>query len=84
MGLAILVLFLIVWAGYSIVKKIIPPDPPIDDLDTYAKRLMQCRNQKEKKRFIRQDAARRRAELLNKQKAAKEKAEEDKKQNGSR
>ena len=60
MSLLATVLILIVWAICAIIRKLTPPDPPIDDMDKYLKELMQCRNQKERRKFIKQDAARRR------------------------
>ena len=60
MSLLATVLILMVWAIYGIVRGLTPSDQPIDDIDKHCKGVMQCGNQKERRKFIKQDAARRR------------------------
>lgn len=60
MSLLVVVLILIVWAIYGIVRALTPSDPPIDDIDAHCRKVMQSGNQKQARQFIKQDAARRR------------------------
>ena len=60
MSLVAVVLILLVWAVYGIARAIKPSDPYIDDINEHCKSVMQRSNIKERKKYIRQDAARRR------------------------
>lgn len=60
MSLAITVFILLVWVGYSIIQKLTPPDPPIENIDEHLRQLMQYSNQHQRRKFIKVDAKRRR------------------------
>lgn len=60
MSLAITIIILLVWAVYSIIQKLTPPDPPIENIDEHLRQLMQCSNQQQRRKFIKADAKRRR------------------------
>ena len=65
MSLLAVVLILIFWACYAIIKKAIPQDPPIGDMEAHLRQL-QSLDPKMRRAFIRQDAKRRRAALKEK------------------
>ena len=60
MSLLIVLLLLLIWAVYCIIKNATPHDPPIDNIEEHTLKLMQLSNQKERRKFIKQDAQRRR------------------------
>lgn len=63
MELLAVVLILIVWAVYGIYKKATPNDPPIENMEEHLNQIMRLSTPQERRRFIRQDAARRRAAM---------------------
>lgn len=54
MYLVAVVVILLVWGIYALVKHFTPPAPPIDDLDEHIKTLSQMNSQKERQRYLRQ------------------------------
>lgn len=60
MSLALTVISLLVLAVYALIKKLTPPDPPIEDMDEHMKHVLQCSNQDQRRKFITADAKRRR------------------------
>ena len=60
MSLALTVISLTVLAVYALIKKLTPPDPPIEDIDEHMKHVMQCSNQDQRRKYIKTDAKRRR------------------------
>ncbi len=54
MYLIAVVVILLVWGIYALVKSFSPPAPPIDDLDEHIKTLSQMNSQKERQRYLRQ------------------------------
>jgi len=60
MWLIIVVLILIVLLIYKIVTGLTPNDPPIDDIETHSRKVMQFSNKKRARQFIKDDAKRRR------------------------
>ena len=60
MHLLIVILILIAWAIYGIIKSATPQDPPIDDINEYCRKISNCRGKAEARQFIKQDAIRRR------------------------
>lgn len=73
MDLLVVILILIVWAIYSIVQKLTPPDPPFTDEEfkVFLDQVSVIPGQKAKRKFIKQDAARRRARLEEKRRNMK-------------
>ncbi|GEM_PF-5490036 len=67
MELALIIIFFLVWGGSAIVRKLTPPDPPIDDMTKHLETVMKLSTPKERRDFIKRDAARRRANLYNNQ-----------------
>lgn len=60
MSLAITVFILLVWFGYSIIQRITPPAPPIENIDEHLRQLMQYSNQQQRQKFIKTNAKRQR------------------------
>ena len=60
MSLALTVISLLVLAIYALIKKLTPPDTPIEDIDEHMKHVMQCSNQDQRRKYIKTDAKRRR------------------------
>lgn len=73
MDLLVVILILIVWGIYGIVQKLTPPDPTFTDeeLKEHLEQLSRIPDPKAKRKFIKQDAARRRARLEEKRRNMK-------------
>ena len=73
MDLLVVILILIAWAIYGIVQKLTPPDPPFTDeeFNVFIDQLSRIPDPKAKRKFIKQDAARRRARLEEKRRNMK-------------
>lgn len=54
MYLVAVVVILLVWGIYALIKSFTPPAPPIDDLDKHIRTLSQMNSQKERQRYLRQ------------------------------
>lgn len=52
MYLAVVILILLVWAGYGIKEALTPPAPPIKDLDSHVKIVTQMGSQKERQKYL--------------------------------
>ncbi len=53
MYLVVVILILLVWAGYGIKEALTPPAPPIKDLDSHVKTVTQMGSQKERQKYLR-------------------------------
>lgn len=52
MHLVIVILILLVWAVYGIKESLIPPEPPIKDLDNHIKTITQMDSQEERQKYL--------------------------------
>ncbi len=54
MALVVVVVILIIWAGYGFKQALTPRTPPIENLDEHIKTITQMDSQKERKKFLKQ------------------------------
>lgn len=53
MYLIVVVLILLVWAGYGIWSALTPPAPPIEDMDAHLKKIQSLGSQKDRQKYLR-------------------------------
>lgn len=53
MYLAVVVVILLVWAGYGIIKALQPAEPPIPDMEEHLKYLQSLPNAEARRRYLR-------------------------------
>lgn len=52
MYLLVVVLILLAWAGYGIINKTQPNNPPIEDMEKHLKYIQSLPNQKARKKYL--------------------------------
>lgn len=52
MYLVVVILILLIWAGYGIIKSLQPPKPPIPDMKEHLKIIQNLPNQKERQKYL--------------------------------
>ena len=52
MYLVVVILILLVWAGYGIKGALTPPSPPIKDLNEHVKHLISLPTQKARRKYL--------------------------------